>query len=477
MRGGRCEGASGGSTDESGGSGRREGGADSLSLRDPLVAPDGSRSKANYRSSWTAAQGTVSTASWNVWSLTWVCHRVNIALQSIENFYLIRPAGQRGLPPDAGEIALGSRSLVGDRKNGTVVVNESESLEVLGLKSGATSAGVRQAYLDLVRVWHPDRFQADSRLQKIAEERLREINEAYAFLRSCRYCGTGEPRSQDQSSEVNSPPNSQTNGNTPRAETPHFQKAAWTSASFPARFRRQWYWPLPNWRKATYGTAVGTLCVVLPFAAVHVLNGLRHPMLATDALLARGLQPGIPVSGPGIDPLAELKQAAHSVKEWARGAETGVSKPAPSAVEPGGQPSSPGRSGKPSVKRPRTGANALSEEPLLNGTELLSIRGSSGAGELRLVNNTDLEAVVKLERDHVLSRAIYLRPHKAATLRSIAIGVYDLNVELGTGLDATHLRFQKDRFSPKPLGRFQFLEFTSEQGTSGSRLEVAINPR
>jgi hypothetical protein len=54
--------------------------------------------------------------------------------------------------------------------------------QVLQLKPGASGPEIQQAYRDLVRVWHPDRFTHDPRLQKIAEQRLQEINTAYIAL-------------------------------------------------------------------------------------------------------------------------------------------------------------------------------------------------------------------------------------------------------------------------------------------------------
>ncbi len=51
--------------------------------------------------------------------------------------------------------------------------------DILGLKPGATEAEVKQAYKDLIQVWHPDRFAHNPRLQKQAEEKAKEINAAY----------------------------------------------------------------------------------------------------------------------------------------------------------------------------------------------------------------------------------------------------------------------------------------------------------
>ncbi len=61
--------------------------------------------------------------------------------------------------------------------------NDSERwLRVLGLTPGASSETIRQAYHDLVKVWHPDRFGTDPRLRQKAEEKLREVNAAYDYL-------------------------------------------------------------------------------------------------------------------------------------------------------------------------------------------------------------------------------------------------------------------------------------------------------
>jgi len=51
--------------------------------------------------------------------------------------------------------------------------------EILELGSKASSDEVKQAYRDLVNVWHPDRFPGNPRLKQKAEEKLKEINEAY----------------------------------------------------------------------------------------------------------------------------------------------------------------------------------------------------------------------------------------------------------------------------------------------------------
>ena len=54
--------------------------------------------------------------------------------------------------------------------------------KILGLEPDASAEEVKQAYRDLAKVWHPDRFAHDTRLQRKAQEKLKEINEAYEIL-------------------------------------------------------------------------------------------------------------------------------------------------------------------------------------------------------------------------------------------------------------------------------------------------------
>jgi len=56
-------------------------------------------------------------------------------------------------------------------------------LGVLGLEPGATEQAVKDAYRDLVKVWHPDRFGSDARLRAKAQEKLKEVNAAFKELR------------------------------------------------------------------------------------------------------------------------------------------------------------------------------------------------------------------------------------------------------------------------------------------------------
>ena len=69
-------------------------------------------------------------------------------------------------------------------------MDSGEALEILGLPSTAQEPQIKEAYRDLAKVWHPDRFSGDPRLCAKAEENLKQINAAYRTLQ----CSSDRPR-------------------------------------------------------------------------------------------------------------------------------------------------------------------------------------------------------------------------------------------------------------------------------------------
>ncbi len=54
--------------------------------------------------------------------------------------------------------------------------------EILGVRHGATKEEIRDAYRELIKKYHPDKFRDNPDMKNLAEEKVKEINEAYNYL-------------------------------------------------------------------------------------------------------------------------------------------------------------------------------------------------------------------------------------------------------------------------------------------------------
>ena len=61
-----------------------------------------------------------------------------------------------------------------------------EAFRILEIPPSATDDEIRSAHRDLTKVWHPDRFGNDAAMQRKAEEKLKQINEALEVIQSAR---------------------------------------------------------------------------------------------------------------------------------------------------------------------------------------------------------------------------------------------------------------------------------------------------
>lgn len=57
-----------------------------------------------------------------------------------------------------------------------------EALTVLEIRGEPTAKSVREAYLEMVKVWHPDRFPDDAKFRVRATRKTQEINSAYGVM-------------------------------------------------------------------------------------------------------------------------------------------------------------------------------------------------------------------------------------------------------------------------------------------------------
>lgn len=71
--------------------------------------------------------------------------------------------------------------------------------EVLEIKRGASKEEIKSAYIKLVKKYHPDQYR-DNPLGELAEEKLKEVNEAYDYLgKNNSDNGTNSSWNKDQS--------------------------------------------------------------------------------------------------------------------------------------------------------------------------------------------------------------------------------------------------------------------------------------
>jgi hypothetical protein len=108
----------------------------------------------------------------------------------------------------------------------------------------------KQAYRELARVWHPDRFPNDVRLQQKAQERLKQINLAYEQI-----CGRGTHEPRRPTTSTTGPTPQQAHQTTPPPQwTPPKPSPQAARSAPPKAQSKSWFWgpagpPKVNWGK------------------------------------------------------------------------------------------------------------------------------------------------------------------------------------------------------------------------------------
>lgn len=59
-----------------------------------------------------------------------------------------------------------------------------QACKILEVSESCSLAEIKQAYRDMVQIWHPDRYSQNERLQRKAQEKMKELNAAYDCLSS-----------------------------------------------------------------------------------------------------------------------------------------------------------------------------------------------------------------------------------------------------------------------------------------------------
>ena len=129
---------------------------------------------------------------------------------------------------------------------------------VLGLEPGASAEEVKEAYRDLSKVWHPDRFHDQPRLRQKGERKMKEINEAYRVLKGGRPSNArGRSNGPTPRTEWETPPSDPN----PREETANDVRRDDSESNRNSKH---------NPRKATKSWAVGAILGAIVLAAIGV---------------------------------------------------------------------------------------------------------------------------------------------------------------------------------------------------------------
>lgn len=383
---------------------------------------------------------------------------------------------------------------------------------VLNLEPAATQEEVTQAYRDLIRIWDPQRFANSPRLEMMAEEKLKEVIEAYRAL--------VPPASAEPAAPAAKPGEGTTPGSAAPAGAP-------ASQAYPDPFAS----PRPFFAAGVTEAPAEPPLTSAPPSVLLPVKGPEQPAPATqpqnqpgaaslirmprareapgstggDGRSAATRAPGAAVPRPEV---AGAEVAAAPVSAWERliakremrfaaaGAGAFVllgsalllydalgNPPVKPKITPPGlysaEVSNAISSELPAPRAPRAPRPAATEReavhaPMPAGTELMEPAGRAGAGKLRISNRSGQDAVARLASQAAPEtplRLVYIQPGTDATIGNIGLGVYLVTFSLGP----VPASGRPHSFGP-PHGPFQFLQIESVNGTQSDEYQIVLKP-
>jgi len=255
---------------------------------------------------------------------------------------------------------------------------------VLGVEPSASPEQIKEAYYDLVKIWHPDRFPNDLRLQQKAQDRLKDINYAYERLVQLQTHGT--TRAPSSSSDTEAPrPVAAAKSNQAESDTPFASKNPVSASS-------------------------SRSSIFMPLAVVASVFGAAYALAYVLSHFASTPSTKIPSSWdvPSVVPSAETGSGPRTspsgrVEEKVERTERTSAVPAPLATKPQTKPkrrltiedldaAARELATKPQAKPKSSLARSACSEPrqipvsLATGTQIAAPRRASGSGVLKVSN-------------------------------------------------------------------------------------------
>ena len=252
---------------------------------------------------------------------------------------------------------------------------------ILEVRQNASWDEIQRAYLDLVRVWHPDRFASDRRLQERARQKLQQIDESYRRLEAQR------ARSVDPS--VSASPGARTHP--------------------PAAGSQTNFWNLgPPWIGSIALPVLAGVCAIVGWLGVmHYLSLPSRASRATNFSGALNAAPAALFSEKTIELTAV-----------------------------------PGPVGKERLRE--SGEQMLSRMPRLpvarpeSGEALIEPEGPKGHGtiEIRNQHSADIVADIRQRDGGTNARSVYVRSGEEAVISGLGLGLYQAWFHTVSGRDA-----------------------------------------
>jgi hypothetical protein len=267
--------------------------------------------------------------------------------------------------------------------------------EVLGVSETASPDQLRQAYRDLVQIWHPDRLKGE-RLKAMAEQKLKEINEAYRIA------------SKDEAVEAAAA----------QAAPRSFKSGAWTRSAPNVRPQRQFMRSTRQLRLRFAPLCISITCALILFTVIsYVLSG---PAELTKATLEAAVQNGPAGLYPAqaFSPFDDLFSGIESLATWRpiQGVPAEIIGPQTNSGIP---------------TRPNAAGQRLSVRPM-KGVEIESPLPGFADGVLQVENATEHTASLQLLGQGGYNlRSVTLEPDSTAIFRRIPRGRYFLLARAG----------------------------------------------
>ena len=263
----------------------------------------------------------------------------------------------------------------------------SSDYAILEVRPDASWEEIQRAYLDLVKVWHPDRFGADRRLQRRAERTLQKINDAYRRLEALHASKAPTAPTQERGfAAAPRPERERPNGSS--VQPPQ------QPAGEPQTVRPQERSTFPT---VALPTILGILAIASWLTFLHYLAAPKAgPLIIRDS--------GTASTAPAFTQNEKIIEVAA----------------VPDQHSPGDAP--PSRRVQP----------LASWAPLVrpeNGEQLADPAGPEGTGAIQIVNHRDTDIVAEIRQVDTqrIARSVYVRSHEQVTIPGIGLGIYRAN--------------------------------------------------